>query len=172
MVNLKVASNVMRATDVNRHCVSINTRISNNRLNHIGLGIGPATCLRGQCRRYRRIKRHIRSNALIHRLIEAEGHSQCRGTIRIRYQNITDCRGSNRRRIHRVDGLQVVNSLNQRVASNINNAVIHRDRDILHAVIRNSHSHSRCGCICVMRYRVALSTGNRQITLGNRLYCL
>ena len=47
-------------------------------------------------------------------------------------------------RIHRVYSLKVVSNLNQRVASNINNAVIHSDRNIVRATISNCHSDSRC----------------------------
>ena len=45
--------------------------------------------------------------------------------------------------VHRVDSLIVLNNLNQRVANNINNAVVNTDRHILHAVISNSHINHR-----------------------------
>ena len=80
--------------------------------------------------------------------------------------------GAHGGRIDRVDSLEVVNNLDQRVASNINNAAVHTDRHILNAAISNSHSHTRGVRTCLMRYRVALCTSNRQITFSDRLNCL
>ena len=145
MVFLGVADKVTRTGDVNRYCVLINSLIRNNRLNHIGLCVCPTTCLRGQCGCYRRIKSHCRKwSSLIHRLIEGEGYRQCRCIIRICNDCIANCRSTSCGRIHRVYSLKVVSNLNQRVASNINNAVIHSDRDIVRAAISNCHSDSRC----------------------------